>query len=243
MVHSLRRRGKVFPRDRILLGGDHLGPNRWKSGPRRLRHERGRNPHGRLCRRRLREDPSRRELRVRLLHGAALSTRSSPPLRAIGQGVRGARRLATPPVYIIGTEVPTPGGAVRGGGPARTPPRWNYAELHPGRSSKAPSSTTGFKDAWSRIVGLVVQPGVEFLGDVIWLRIFPATRVSATSPWAITAWSFEAHFDLNVHQLPANFSGAWSQNDFNIPQRSDRGLLLLLVRESLLALEASRVRT
>jgi D-tagatose-1,6-bisphosphate aldolase subunit GatZ/KbaZ len=64
------------------------------------------------------------------------------------------------PVYIVGTEVPVPGGAkeeleelcvTRPVAMAAT------VEAHRGAFSRA-----GVQEAWERVVGLVVQPGVEF---------------------------------------------------------------------------------
>ena len=64
------------------------------------------------------------------------------------------------PLYIIGTEVPVPGGASHGHALAVTAPA--------GRLPNTCGAQTSFRgcrnlaDAWSRVVGLVVQPGVEF---------------------------------------------------------------------------------
>ena len=64
------------------------------------------------------------------------------------------------PVYIIGTEVPVPGGAqeeldtlaVTSAEAAKT-----TIEIHKERFAQA-----GLDETWSRVIGLVVQPGVEF---------------------------------------------------------------------------------
>ena len=64
------------------------------------------------------------------------------------------------PVYIMGTEVPTPGGArealegvkVTSRNAAATTLEWHrqaFAKLN-------------LEDAWQRVIGLVVQPGVDF---------------------------------------------------------------------------------
>jgi D-tagatose-1,6-bisphosphate aldolase subunit GatZ/KbaZ len=65
-----------------------------------------------------------------------------------------------PPVYIIGTEVPRPGGAAEDLDPiAVTSPAAVAATLEEHRLAFA---ARGVEAAWSRVVGLVVQPGVEF---------------------------------------------------------------------------------
>jgi len=70
------------------------------------------------------------------------------------------------PVYVIGTEVPTPGGEV---GPGQ-PPAVTTAD-DAGSTLKAFAKAFhqhGLSAAWERVIGLVVQPGVEFGDDVVW---------------------------------------------------------------------------
>src|SRR5208283_1152780 len=65
-----------------------------------------------------------------------------------------------PPVYVIGTEVPVPGGAAEELGTlAVTNCGAAAATLEAHRRAFA---IRGLAEAWSRVVGLVVQPGVEF---------------------------------------------------------------------------------
>ena len=48
-----------FDTARIVLGGDHLGPNPWTSLPAGCSHGQGRGDGRRLCRGRISQDPSR----------------------------------------------------------------------------------------------------------------------------------------------------------------------------------------
>ena len=65
-----------------------------------------------------------------------------------------------PPVYVIGTEVPTPGGATESlERLAVTRPEAVDATLE---THRATFSARGLDGAWRRVVALVVQPGVEF---------------------------------------------------------------------------------
>jgi len=65
-----------------------------------------------------------------------------------------------PPVYVIGTEVPVPGGAHEDVKElAVTTPEAAHATMEAHRETFA---RHGIDAAWSRVIGLVVQPGVEF---------------------------------------------------------------------------------
>lgn len=63
------------------------------------------------------------------------------------------------PFYIIGTEVPVPGGASQGHELAVTAPQAASQTL---AVHKRAFAEAGLEKAWERVVGLVVQPGVEF---------------------------------------------------------------------------------
>jgi D-tagatose-1,6-bisphosphate aldolase subunit GatZ/KbaZ len=67
---------------------------------------------------------------------------------------------AEPPVYVIGTEVPVPGGATESiEGLAITSPQAALATIDAHRQAFL---LAGLDDAWSRVIASVVQPGVEF---------------------------------------------------------------------------------
>jgi len=68
---------------------------------------------------------------------------------------------AAPPVYVIGTDVPPPGGALDEQGIHIT----RVEELEETvESCRRAFRKRGLEEAWERVVGVVVQPGVEF-GD------------------------------------------------------------------------------
>jgi D-tagatose-1,6-bisphosphate aldolase subunit GatZ/KbaZ len=70
-----------------------------------------------------------------------------------------------PPVYVIGSEVPTPGGAQEKLHElAVTEPRAALATIAAHRSAFA---RRGLEAAWERVIALVVQPGVEFDHDAV----------------------------------------------------------------------------
>src|SRR6516225_10071611 len=112
LVHRIADRAGL-PRDRVLLGGDHLGPNPWQM----LSAEAA---------------MTRAEVLVadyvragfRKIHlDCSMACADDPPSLSDEMIARRAARLCTvaehahaeadgePPVYVIGTEVPRPGGA------------------------------------------------------------------------------------------------------------------------------------
>ena len=65
-----------------------------------------------------------------------------------------------PPVYVIGTEVPVPGGeSSLGGGVQVTTPQ---AAAHTLEIHRQVFAAPDLQGAWSRVIAMVVQPGVDF---------------------------------------------------------------------------------
>ena len=153
-----------FPRDRIVLGGDHLGPNRWQEQPAEEAHGERRRPRRRLRRGRLHEDPPRLQHVVRRRPGAAR-----------GRPRRGAERPAAaasprrPPAASGIERPPALRDRHRGAGARRRARDARRADPDLARRGPATldgtarrSRTPASLDAWPRIIALVVQPGVEF---------------------------------------------------------------------------------
>jgi D-tagatose 6-phosphate 4-epimerase len=101
------------------------------------------------------------------------------------------RQGGVAPVYIIGTEVPVPGGAVDGLDHIQiTRPDAVAATYRIHRSAFADA---GQSDAFSRVIGLVVQPGVEFGHDAV-IHFNPAKAKDLTAALAgLPGVVFEAH--------------------------------------------------
>ena len=86
-----------------------------------------------------------------------------------------------PPVYVIGTEVPVPGGETAAGNPPAVTTSDHVADTL--ETFRAAFLKRGLSSAWGRVIGLVVQPGVEFGDDIV----FPyeptkARQLSAALP-------------------------------------------------------------
>ena len=160
-----------FPLDKLILGGDHLGPNPWQHMPAEAAMEKG-------CVM-LAAYAAAGFGKIHL--DASMPCKNDPrPLSQAEIGKRAARLCAAAekalaagavkPVYIVGTEVPTPGGA--------------KAEMEIDVTSTTSLEETlavhrrafadqGLESAWERVVGVVVQPGVEF-GDESVAAFIPA---------------------------------------------------------------------
>jgi len=94
-------------------------------------------------------------------------------------------------LYVIGTEVPAPGGeSLRGAPPVATTPDGVCNTLEAFRTA---FEARGLRAAWERVIGLVVQPGVEFGDDVIFdYDPAKASALAANLP-AHPALVYEAH--------------------------------------------------
>ena len=151
-----------FPQGRTWIGGDHLGPNAWRAEPAEAAMTKA-------------EDLVREYVTAgfRKIHlDCSMACAGDPdPLPEDLVAARAARLLAAAeasgrqaggeaPVYVIGTEVPTPGGATEDLATlAVTPPQAAAATIAAHREALA---RVGLESAWPRVLALVVQPGVEF---------------------------------------------------------------------------------
>jgi D-tagatose-1,6-bisphosphate aldolase subunit GatZ/KbaZ len=145
--------------DRVVLGGDHLGPNRW----RRLSAEEAMAKAERLVSSYVAAGFTKIHLDCSM---ACLGDPSSLPDELVSE--RAARLMSVaeqaaggaPISYVIGTEVPPPGGAAGEIGTlAATSRRAAACTLQAHRRAIA---AVGLESCWPRVRALVVQPGIEF---------------------------------------------------------------------------------
>ncbi len=151
-----------LPAERVLLGGDHLGPNCWKSLPYtdamqraavlvRDYVEAGFRKIHLDCSMSCADDPA-------ALGDELIAARAAGLCEVAEQAAQ--RSGAQRPVYIIGSEVPVPGGSNETMYDlAVTTPDAAAASIEAHRRA---FSLRGLEDAWKRVIGIVVQPGVEF---------------------------------------------------------------------------------
>jgi D-tagatose-1,6-bisphosphate aldolase subunit GatZ/KbaZ len=164
---------KGLPEERIVLGGDHLGPWVWQDEPAASAMAKARD----LVRdsvlagytkihldasMRCADDPGDP---AAFLDEEIATERTVELCRVAEEVYAGLPEGSPAPVYVIGTEVPTPGGERAD----RAPPSVTRVE-DVGRTltlARATFEREGLHAAWERVIAVVTQPGVEFGDDVV----------------------------------------------------------------------------
>ncbi|MBX5240357.1 D-tagatose-bisphosphate aldolase, class II, non-catalytic subunit [Rhizobium sp. NLR22b] len=167
-------------RPQMIFGGDHLGPNPWRKE----------KPEAALAKAEAMIEAYVRAGFSKIHLDASMGCAGEPAAlddRTIAERAarlaqvseRTAKAVGAPlPLYILGTEVPVPGGADHA-----------LEELRPTAPEAARAtiaihreifSRAGLEDAFSRVIAFVVQPGVEFGSEnVIGYRPELATELTA----------------------------------------------------------------
>jgi len=182
-----------LPHDRVVLGGDHLGPNAWQKLPAATALEKAGVMVAEYV-----------TAGFRKIH-LDCSMSCAGDARALGDEVIAERNAALceiteaawrsaggePPGYIIGSEVPVPGGAHETlEGLSVTTPDAAAATIEAHRKAFARHRVDA---AWSRVMGLVVQPGVEFDHHQV-IDYVPSKAVALSrSIESVPGLVFEAH--------------------------------------------------
>jgi D-tagatose-1,6-bisphosphate aldolase subunit GatZ/KbaZ len=181
-----------LPAGAVLLGADHLGPAAWSTGPVEAAMERA----AELVRQcvaagfsKIHLDTARPCADERGVDGAVAARRAAA-LCEIAEKSAGSKKTGTFPCYVIGDEVPAPGGGLaEGSRPPITSPDAVAATI---RRHENAFSAAGLQEAWQRVVAVVVQPGVEF-GDrtaAVYRKPAALSRVHGDLPGPMT---FEVH--------------------------------------------------
>jgi len=182
-----------FDTKRLILGGDHLGPNPWKHLP----------AEEALLKSDVMIDAFVRAGFTKIHLDTSMGCAGEPVALPDAVTAERAARLAKVsetaareagydlPVYIIGTEVPIPGGAME-----------EIEELEltkPGAAVETVAihrkafAALGLEDAFARAIGIVVQPGVEFGNEnVVFYNSEKATALSGVLG-EMPQFVFEAH--------------------------------------------------
>jgi D-tagatose-1,6-bisphosphate aldolase subunit GatZ/KbaZ len=197
-IYEMARESE-FPQDRIVLGGDHLGPHVWRNEPSRAAMQKACTLVGDYIRAgftKIHLDASMRCAddegdRQKPLPDELVSARAAQLCAAAERAYQELRLDVAPPLYVIGTEVPTPGGGLMG---SHAPAVTNTDDLaRTLQLSREALRTSSLEDAWERVIAVVVQPGVEF-GDAAVLP-YEAANARALSQYVVNHWSgvYEAH--------------------------------------------------
>jgi D-tagatose-1,6-bisphosphate aldolase subunit GatZ/KbaZ len=174
--------GIGFPKDKIILGGDHLGPLTWQDETEKDAMEKsielvklfvlaGFKKIHLDTSMRVADDP-----KDQVLSDETIARRGAILYEACEEAYQELLKenpCEARPAFIIGSEVPIPGGAQEAEDTIQvTSPEAVEQTI---RVYREQFEKRGLKDAFSNIIGIVVQPGVEF-GDA---DIFHYDRVKA----------------------------------------------------------------
>lgn len=191
--------GLNFPRRRLVLGGDHLGPLPWASEPSEEAMAKGAAMVARYARSgfskihldasmRLGGDDAALALPTELV--AARTAALAEASEAAFLEYRRGNPDAPEPVYVVGSEVPIPGGSQEDESLQVTRPE-DFQEML--SLMEAAFMKRGLEAAWRRVIAAVVQPGVEFGDGSVhaYDRRKAASLTAALSPHAPLV--FEGH--------------------------------------------------
>ncbi|MGB3270515.1 MAG: D-tagatose-bisphosphate aldolase, class II, non-catalytic subunit [Rhodanobacter sp.] len=191
-VHAIADR-VGFDHARIALGGDHLGPNPWTSLDAATAMDKAEVMVAAYV------AAGFRKIHLDCSMACRGDAQPLPEAEIVRRAVRlcraaeaaHARAGGEPPVYVIGTEVPVPGGATEAiEGLATTTPQAALATIEAHRQAFL---AAGLEPAWQRVIASVVQPGVEFdHHDVVDYEPSKASELSRAIA-GVPGMVFEAH--------------------------------------------------
>lgn len=180
-----------LPPGKLMLGGDHLGPHVWRNLPAGDAMAKAEEMVAQYVRAGF----------VKIHLDASMPCAGDPGILSddiiagraarLAQIAEASHRGGMGPFYIVGTEVPVPGGASQGHAVSVTMPEAAARTL---AAHKQAFAAAGLDDAWTRVVGLVVQPGVEF--DNISVTDYQPAEAASLARWREASGEgliFEAH--------------------------------------------------
>jgi D-tagatose-1,6-bisphosphate aldolase subunit GatZ/KbaZ len=188
-----------FPMQQVVLGGDHLGPHVWRKESARTAMENG-------CAM-VREYVRAGYTKIHVDASMHCADDAGDPRKPLADEIVSARAAelckaaeaahaklpegSPPPLYVIGTEVPIPGGEQS----EFQAPEVTRAEdlANTLKLARGEFQARGLHSAWERVIAVVVQPGVEF-GDSS-VHAYDSAKTAGLSSCLMDNWSgvFEAH--------------------------------------------------
>ncbi|WP_320188970.1 D-tagatose-bisphosphate aldolase, class II, non-catalytic subunit [Agrobacterium rosae] len=182
-----------FPIEKLILGGDHLGPNPWKDLPAEEAMGKAKVMIAAFARAgftKLHLDTSMGcDGEPVALPDELTASRAASLAAEAEKAIEGRDGIA--PVYIIGTEVPIPGGAME---------ELDVLELTTPEAAiktvdvhREAFKVAGAEEAFARVIGVVVQPGVEFGNENVIAYDSPKAQALSATLEKFGSIVFEAH--------------------------------------------------
>jgi len=188
-----------FPQERILLGGDHIGPHVWRAEKASSAMAKARElvqgyvragytkihldasmPCG--------DDPGDRQ---RALADELVNERAAELCQAAEEAYKEIKAGSPAPLYVIGTEVPIPGGEQQGSQAPEVTSTEDLARTL--ATARQAFFSRGLEEAWERVIAVVVQPGVEFGDSSVFA--YDAAKAKRLTRYVAERWDrvYEAH--------------------------------------------------
>jgi D-tagatose-1,6-bisphosphate aldolase subunit GatZ/KbaZ len=147
------------PQSQLILGGDHLGPNPWRKEPAERAMEKARIL--------VKDYVAAGFTKIHLDASMALGGEPNPSFELIAGRAADLCEVAerhapdaSKLIYIVGTEVPIPGGETEEPDTLDVTSVARFKETI--ATHRNAFAARGLHDAWGRIVSVVTQPGVDF---------------------------------------------------------------------------------
>ena len=188
-----------FPQERILLGGDHIGPHVWRAEKASSAMAKARD----LAQSCVRAGYTKIHLDASMscaddpgdwqgpLADELVSARAAELCKAAEEAHKESKAGSPAPLYVIGTEVPIPGGEQE---ESQAPEATSTEDLARTLAmARQAFFSRGLEEAWERVIAVVVQPGVEF-GDSSVFAYDPV-KARRLAHYASEKWDrvYEAH--------------------------------------------------
>jgi len=178
------------PMDQLILGGDHLGPNPWKSEPMEQAMEKACE----LVKLYVKAGFTKIHLDASMACGGEENPSFTQVAERAADLCAVAEAYAPDPeklIYVIGTEVPIPGGETE------EPAALDVTSVARFRDTisthREAWAARGLDAAWSRIVSVVTQPGVDFGHSSIYPFLPEKARLLSEAILLEDGLTYEAH--------------------------------------------------
>lgn len=188
-----------LPRNLIILGGDHLGPLTWQNLPEKEAMEKSIELVYQYARAGFTKIHLDTSMKVAddpegLLSTETIARRGAELYKASMKGyeeLKAEKPDAMRPVFIIGSEVPIPGGAQESEDSLAVTSPAAFQDTV--ATYKRIFEESGVGCGWKDVVAVVVQPGVEFGDDQVFLYNHKAAKELCAALKAYPEVCFEGH--------------------------------------------------
>ena len=187
-----------FSAKQLVVGGDHLGPNPWRGEPVVQAMDKSRalvEAYILAGYTKVHLDTSMKcadDDRTRPLATEVIARRAAELAQVAEKSFETMGKSGATPFYVIGTEVPAPGGVddEEDGAPIVTSQQSTEETI---QTTRKAFLARGLDAAWERVIAVVVQPGVEYGNDSLYDYDSAAAERLSRFIKGVEGLVFEAH--------------------------------------------------